>query len=190
MAVLVKRGNVWHARWWEGKKQRWKTLSTNKLAAQEKLLALEKSIRSRRYNDPLEPSQINWTEYTEKFLTYCKGNLAPATHERNRIVFSNFDKVISINRLSELTAEVLEEFKAARKENGTMPATINREVSILRRAAAVGKQRGYIAADLGSVAKLPVAKKRPIFFSEAEIQIMFEKSDPFWRTVVHLGPGR
>ena len=68
-----------------------------------------------------------------------------------------------------------------------MPATINREVSILRRAAAVGKQRGYIAADLGSVAKLPVAKKRPVFFSEAEIKVMLEKSDPYWRTVVNLG---
>lgn len=187
MAGLIKRGNVWHARWWENGRERWKTLSSNKLAAQEKLLALEKSIRGKRYGDPHEPQDIAWAEYVEKFLTYCKGNLAPATHERNRIVFSNFDKTIHIQRLSELTAEVLEQFKAKRKEGDIMPATINREVSILRRAAAIGKQRGYLAADLGSVAKLSVPKKRPVFYSEAEIQAMLERADPFWKTVVLLG---
>lgn len=187
MPGLIKRGNVWHARWWEGGKEHWKALSSNKLVAQEKLLALDKSRQGRRYGDPQEPREIDWSEYVEKFLVFCKANLAPATHERNRIVFSNFDKVIQIQRLSELTAEVLEEFKSKRKENGTMPATINREVSILRRAAAIGKQRGYVAADLGSVAKMPVPKKRPVFFSEDEIQVMLGKADPFWRTVVYLG---
>ena len=187
MATLIKRQETYYARWWEGGKDHWKALSQNKLVAQQKLLDLTKAQKGRRYGDPPEAREINWREIEEKYLAYCQTNMAPATRERNAIALANFDKAIPIHRLSELTAELLEEFKVIRKNAGIMPSTINRELTILRQAAALGKQWGYVTSDLGVVKKLPVPKKRPVFFVHEELQTMIQKADPFWRTVVYLG---
>ena len=187
MATLIKRQETYYARWWEGGKDHWKALSQNKLVAQQKLLDLTKAQKGRRYGDPPEAREINWHEIEEKYLAYCQTNMAPATRERNAIALANFDKAIPIHRLSELMPELLEEFKVIRKNAGIMPSTINRELTILRQAAALGKQWGYITSDLGVVKKLPVPKKRPVFFIQEELQTMIQKADPFWRTVVYLG---
>ncbi|MBI4369730.1 MAG: site-specific integrase [Elusimicrobia bacterium] len=187
MATLIRRRETYYARWWEGGKEHWKALSPNKLVAQQKLLDIGKAQKSRRYGDPVEAREITWTELAEKFLGYCQTNMAQATRERNAIVLANFNKAILIHRLSELTAELLEEFKVIRRNAGIMPSTINREITVLRQAAALGKQWNYSTSDLGMVKKLPVPKKRPVFFTQEELQIMVQKADPFWRTVVFLG---
>lgn len=187
MATLIKRGKVWHARWWDNGRDRWKALSQNKLVAQMKLVDLEKGVQSKRYGDPVEAKEINWTEFTDKYAAYCKANMRPNTCVRNQVVISNFQKAIAIQNLSQITPELLEEFKAIRKEASIQPSTINREVTVLRCAVNLGKQWGYIGSNLGGIKKMPVVKKRPVFFTTEELQSLLHKTDPFWKTVVYLG---
>ncbi len=187
MATLIKRNQTWYARYWHDGKDRWKALSPSKIIAQQKILDLEKIIRSKRYGDPLEEREIDWPEFTEKYLAYCKSNMRPTTVVRAEVVLSNFRKAVSIHRLSEITPELVEGYKAIRKAAGIQGSTINREIVVLRCAVNLGKQWGYRTSSLGAIKKMPVVKKHPVFFTTEEIQTMLQKADPFWKTLIYLG---
>jgi integrase len=184
MAALRKRGNTWTAYWRENGKVVSKTLGTDARMARIKVGEIEKKLMAKR--NGLE-AEIDWNEFVEKYLNCCKANLAEQTVVRVAVVFRNFNRVTPIKYLSELTPEILEEFKLLRKNSGTQPSTINREITTFKTAMKKAAEWGYASTNIWGVRKMPMVKKRPAFYTEDEIKIMLNTADPFWKLVVLLG---
>jgi integrase len=105
----------------------------------------------------------------------------------NKVIFKNFNKTVHIQRLSELTPEVLEEYKLARKQSGVQASTINRELITLKSALKKASEWKYASADVWGVRKMPEVKKHPVFFTLEEINKLMASADPLWKLIVYLG---
>ncbi|OIO04655.1 MAG: hypothetical protein AUJ52_14825 [Elusimicrobia bacterium CG1_02_63_36] len=185
MATLLKRGSRWYGCWWEGKKHIWRSLSADKDVARIKLAEIIKNLRSG--GSGAGGKDISWADFTKKYMTYAKASVAPKTWELNRIILQEFNRAFHLEKLAHLRAEVLERYKLLRKRLGRKPATINRELSLLKAIVNKAEEWGYTCASLRGVKRLPEVKKRPVFYTHEEIQTLLAAADPFWRTVIHLG---
>ncbi|MCG3205709.1 MAG: Tyrosine recombinase XerC [Elusimicrobia bacterium] len=185
MAVtLRKRGNSYSAYWREGGKVVEKALGTDGRMAKIKVGELEKQIRDKRSGVDRE---ITWEDYKEKYLTFITPDHAKDTVIRAKSVLNNFDRAMKIRRLTDLTPEVLEEFKGIRKNMGIMGTTINRELVTLKTMMKKAAEWGYASTNIWGVRKMPEVKRHPVFFTMEEIDKLIAAADPFWRVVLHLG---
>lgn len=185
MATLMKRGSVWYGCWWDNGKQMWKSLSTDKGMAQIKLAEITKNLAADKDGSSLK--EIRWDEFVEKYAGYSKTNKAKSTVVREMVVFRNFNAAISIEKLSQLTPEILEEYKQIRHEAGLGPGTINREIITLKSAVKKAEEWSYNAPSVTSVRRLQEPKKRPMFFTKEDLDKMIAAAEPFWKCVIYLG---
>ncbi len=185
MANLIKRGRVWYGRWWQDGKPAWKSLSEDRVIAQQKFTEILINLRAKKNGDG--PKTISWQDFKEKYLAFSRTTKAPTSLVRDEIIFKNLEEAVDVGRLTDISAELMEQFKQVRKDAGIQSSTINREVNTIKSALKRAKQWGYQVPDLSSVAKLPLPKKKPIFFSTAEIDLMLETAEPFMKTIVLLG---
>lgn len=185
MAWIKKRGKKWYGCWWENGKQVWKSLSTDKAVAQMKLAEIIKNSSAGK-NGGL-PKDIDWDEFVEKYMAYSKANKSPETISRDWVVFRHFSRDIHIQKLSELTPEILEEFKRIRREAQIQSSTINREISILKTTMKKAGEWGYVSQNVWGVRKLPEVKKRPVFYTWEDMQKLLTTADPFWKVILYLG---
>lgn len=185
MAVsLRKRGKSYAAYWREDGKLITKSLGKDHRAAKIKMADIEKNLMAKKNGTNRE---IAWDEFKDKYIKCCETDLSKETVIRIKVVFNNFDKVLTIRRLSDLTPEVFEEFKTIRKNIGVMATTINRELQALKASMKKAAEWGYASANVWGVRKLPTVKKRPVFFTEQDLVVLLDKAEPFWKTVIYIG---
>ncbi len=184
MAALRKRGNNYYAYWRENGKVLQKTMGSDARIAKIKAAEIDKRVMAKRNGAQVE---IGWSEFIEKFVNFCKANLSKATVVRVAVVFRNFEKVFPITQLAELTPEILEQFKLARKNMGIQASTINREITTFKTAMKKAGEWGYASANIWGVRKMPTLKKRPVFYVEEDVKNLLLAADPFWKLVIYLG---
>lgn len=185
MAVaLRKRGKSYSAYWREDGKVVEKSLGTDSRMAKIKSAEIEKQLLDKRKGINKE---IGWDDFKEKYLTFISSDHAKDTVVRAKSVFNNFDRAMKIRWLTDLTPEVIEEFKVIRKEMGIMGSTINRELTTLKTTMKMAADWGYASTNIWGVRKLPTVKRHPVFFTMEVIDKLIKASDPFWRVVIHIG---
>ncbi len=182
--ALRKRGNSYYCYWREGGKHYQKCVGTDLRYAKIKQAEIEKRLIDKK--NGLQ-QDLPWKEFVGKFLMFSQSNVAKDTIVRMKTVFNNFDKTLQIRMLSDLTPELLEEFKLARKNLGLQATTINREITTIKTAMKQAAVWGYISPNIFGIRKLPEVKKHPVFFTESEIATMLNFADPYWRAVIYLG---
>ncbi len=147
MAVaLRKRGKSFSAYWREDGKVVEKSLGTDSRMAKIKSAEIEKQLLDKRKGINKE---IGWDDFKEKYLTFISSDHAKDTVVRAKSVFNNFDRAMKIRWLTDLTPEVIEEFKVIRKEMGIMGSTINRELTTLKTTMKMAADWGYASTNLG-----------------------------------------
>lgn len=184
MAALRKRGKYFYAYWRENGKVMEKAVGDDPRQAKIELVKIEERIASKRSGALRD---IRWPDFIEKYLDFCKANMAADTVVRNKVIFNNFNKTISIRMLSDLTPEILEEYKLARRNNNINPNTINREITTFKSSMKLAAEWKYVAPQIWGVRKMLIVKKRPVFYTEEEIQKLLRKADPFWKLVIYIG---
>lgn len=184
MASLRKRGKNYYCYWREGGKHYQKSVGPDLRFARIKQGEIEKRIIDKKSG---QHRSIPWDEFTRKFLTFSEPNVAKDTIVRIKVVFNNINKTIKIRMLSDLTPELLEEYKLARKNDGIQGSTINRELTTIKTALKQAVEWGYASSNVWGVRKMPEVKKHPVFFTEQDLCAMLKVSDPYWKAVIHLG---
>jgi|GEM_PF-1016124 len=185
MAVtLRKRGSTYSGYWREDGKVVEKALGSDRRMAMIKVAEIEKLLIDKKNGARKE---ISWDEFKAKFLACLTADHATNTIQRNKTSFNNFDRAIKIRWLTDLTPEVLEEYKVIRKGMGILGNTINRELIAIKSAMKKATEWGYASTNIWGVRKLPVVKRHPFFFSEEMLMALLSKADPFWRVIIHIG---
>lgn len=169
MPALRKIGRTWYSDLRIGGKRVRRPLSTDKVVAQERLAELMRDRDAVRYGHANR--DVQWSEFRSKFLAYCDGSKAFTTAKRDRMSLQSLEKFQTLARLSDITPELLERWKAARRGAGKGAATINRDLqsvkSMMRRAKVWGYVRNW---DASAVAKLKQTRGRLLFYTLPELQ--------------------
>jgi integrase len=194
MAWLKYRGTPargsFHAYWSErvGKKRRKpsRSLRTRDEAEARRLLgAIETNLRLRGVGLP-EVAEL--AELREKYLGLLAADGAAASYTaRVRIVFGHFERHYPGIRVSEITADLLDEYKVKRRADGVSGSTINWEVTALRAAVRRGRRWRYQVNDLSDVGQVKVAEKPKQHYSAAEVELILATAHERERTVALLG---
>ncbi len=185
MTVCIrKRGKSYSAYWREGGKLKEMTLGRNHHLATIRQREIEERLTAQRHGLPI---RIYWSEFKKKYFGFSKTNHSTQTTLRCETVFKNFEDAIHVNHLTDLTPELLEDYKSIRRGAGIQASTINRELTTLKFAVKQAGAWGYKTPDLKSVKRIPTVKKRPDFFEEGHIQSLLSEASPLWKTVILLG---
>src|SRR6185436_15664922 len=98
--------------------------------AQERLKELAVDRDAARYGHA--PQNVTWPSFRAKYLAWSSGAKARATNLRDRAAIAALEKYHMPGNLSKITPELLEHWKAARKNEGRGNATINRDINAIK----------------------------------------------------------
>jgi integrase len=189
---LRKRGRVWWSDLYIGGRRIRKPLATDRVVAEERLADLIKDREAIRFGHAR--TDVPWPTFKKKFLDFASGAKAWETYRRDVAALSALEKFHTPRRLAEITPELLEQWKSARRKAGRGPATINRDIRSVKAMMKKAKVWGYIRSwDGTSVKKLPESRGRLLFYTPEEVRRLLEvcrsrMSGYYdWETVALLG---
>jgi integrase len=192
MGRVYMRGKYWYVDYIaDGKRQRKKHGKYKRLA--ELYLS---DIELQVVREELKiPTDAAIDKFFENFMVYAEAHVSPKTLERYKTVVSNFQafrsKFNSVNKLSKITPEFLEDFKLARAMK-VEKSTVNHDLKILgiifNRAV---KQNLIKKNPAKEVERFKVEQKEVRFFSLEEIQKILESCSermyPAYMILFHTG---
>jgi integrase len=165
---IRKIGSVWYSDIRINGQRIRKRLSSDKVVANERLLEL---IREKDHAG----RDMAWDRYREKYLAYSAGSKAAGTALRDKAAIGALERFQKPRRLSDVTAELLERWKAARRTEGRGNATINRDLravkAMMRRAVIWGYLKSW---DGSAVSKLKETRGRLLFYTVPELRRLLE----------------
>lgn len=132
MPVYAAGKNRWRVRiWWNGTKKDWIVLGL-------KSEAKDFEARKRVELEALGP--VREVRVSPTFSTFCLNTyrqmaeveLKPSTWKVRRYQLANLDEVVGDLKLTQITNEVVEQYKQKRVRDGRKPATVNNELAILQ----------------------------------------------------------
>jgi integrase len=99
----------------------------------EKVIAKRKTeIFENKYLDiRKEPAPVKFHDFAKEYLAYAKTNKKASTFSRELAIMRGFDKEFEGKNIQEITSWHIETWKAKRKK-GHEPATVNRELALLK----------------------------------------------------------
>ena len=193
MAWLKWRGTLargsHHAYWWEraGKKRRKRsrTLGRDEAAARKVLTEINRNLSLRGVGLP-EVAELK--ELKDKYLQLLRGDgAAPAYVARVAIILDHLERIYPGVFVSEITADLLDDYKVKRREEGIEGTTINREIAALKAAVRKGRRWRFQVNDLSDVTKVKVAEKAKMSYAPSEITTILAKAEGAMRMVAMLG---
>lgn len=130
---LVKRGNVWWMSFtYEGRQIRKSTETSDKRLAEAILGKVKVQIVEGKYFDKPKEDPKTFSELMERYL---REHASRRAHYRRSVNMVNNLKTFFGNpKLHQVTPKLIVAFKNKRYADGVMPATINRELALLKKA--------------------------------------------------------
>src|SRR6266481_3600508 len=174
--AVYKRGKIWWYKFsWNGESVRESTKQSNKRTAEQmeathktSLAKGEVGLRDRKP----APTLKDFAE--QDFLPFVRSTSAskPRTvtfYETTVANLKGFGKLASL-RLDAITAEILADFAAYRRENGMQVSTINRDLATVRRIFHLAQEWGRVATVLPRVRMLSGERQRERVLTTEEEQ--------------------
>jgi len=190
----------------DGKRRRQRVGRSRKvaeLALKDVEVRIEKT-RAGVIDEDKQIKPITISDFFEKYLTYVQTNLAPRSCRRYRAAVENFKRFLKrkrrVNRLLQLSSELLEEYKTFRrneevspnghahtaKRKGVKTNTLNFELAALRTALNMAITWGYLRANPTKEVKFLKVRdaKPPRFLSKDEIKKLLEEAPADFRDIL------
>ncbi len=200
MARIYKRGRVWYVDIRVSGRRIRKCIGRSKKVAE---LALQDAIvKAERQEFGFAKKDMTIERFVEQFLDYSRANHQPATTNRYRAVIDHFrvfleEKRSDVGFLSQVTPEVIDQYKVYRKSSwvnpngsevecdedikdytrkGARAHTINFEISALKTVLNLAIKWGYLRENPArGVSKLKVKDSKPVrFLTKEECQKLLE----------------
>ena len=133
---LFKRKRVWWMSFtYQGRQIRRSTGTENKKCAKKILDHVQKKINDDKFFDPVQEEGRIFRDMMDRYLTQCTSKKVQASQVRDRQIvkhlLAHFGEAI---RVIDITPRMINAFKTARREEGAAPATVNKELGVLRHA--------------------------------------------------------
>jgi len=169
---IYPRGRVWYLDYSLGGRRVRRRVGTSKKMAELALKEVELRIVKAQHLGIVEPEKLLFEKLCEKYMDFAKANKAVKSYERDRFSVTRLSKTFAGQLIVEIKAEDLERYKTMRREE-VAPATVNRELSLIKHMFNKALQWGYLPENqLRSVMKLREPSGRTRYLDEAEIDLL------------------
>ena len=130
---LVKRNNIWWMSFtYEGRQVRRSTETSDKKLAEAILSKIRVQIVEGKYFEKPKEDPYTFSQLMDRYL---KEHASRRAHYRRYVnMVTNVKAFFGNPNLSQITPKTIVAFKAKRYADGVMPATINRELAMLKKA--------------------------------------------------------
>jgi integrase len=144
---IFQKGKNWYIDYYvKGRRKRKKIGPSKKLATQV-LNDVQLKIAKGEYLGIFDEKKIPFEEYAKQYLDFSKANKAWSTYNRrDRFSIDNLLSFFKGKYLFEITAEMIEKYKARRLEKVT-PASVNRELACLKHMYTKAVEWGYVKSN-------------------------------------------
>ncbi len=132
---LMKRNHVWWMNFmYQGRQVRRSTGTTDKRLAEAILSKVKVQLAEGRFFEKRADQEHTFTDMMERYLIERAGLKAPKSAERDRQALAHLLPVFGEKMLAEVTPSGVAAYKAQRRTDGAAPATINKELQLVRHA--------------------------------------------------------
>lgn len=133
---LYKREKTWWVSFtYKGKQYQKSTETSDKKQAENVYCKIKTQLIEEKWFEKLPGEEKTVRELMEKYLKeHSKSNKSPTSFLRDRQVSDHWIQFLGNMQLSEVTSNLISQFKQKRRENGAAPATINKELSVFSHA--------------------------------------------------------
>lgn len=185
MARLYKRGEVWYSDVFVDGKRLRKPLSTDKRIAEEKLAGIITSRNAKKYKHT--NNDMIWQEFKDRSLSYSKTTRRPKTHYRNEFAFRAVEKYLPIQKLSQMTPELLTGLLGSMRADGMGIHHANRSIQALKAAMHLAEDWGWIQKQSWkSVRKIKTTKARSHFWTVPEVSAIIQGLREPYKTIAFI----
>jgi integrase len=193
MAWLKWRGTTargsYHAIWWEGRgrkrRKRSRALSRNENTAKAMLRELaghlERGAVGLARVVPLSQLKADYIKHLRA------GGAATTYLQRVQIALGHLERLYPRLKVPQVTADLLDDYKARREREGVERSTINRELGVIKQAVRKGRRWAYQVQDLSDVSKMKVGDKAKSGYGMGEVRDLIACAPPPLRLVAQLG---
>ena len=132
---LYRRDQVWWMSFtYNGKQMRRSTEVTDKKLAEKIYYKVITQIAEGKWFDASPFRDNTFGEMMEKYLTEYSPTKAPKTHMRDKSLAFHLNQHFGDYKLTEVTSNLIYEYKVSRKKEGAAPKTINNELILMGHA--------------------------------------------------------
>jgi len=123
MASMFRRNGVWYAKWFEGGKERRKSLKTRSIQrARARVVEIETAVTDGRSIDHTADCDV--LTFTKEFLSFIETTKRPHTAKGLAHEWKNFTAWAKPLRLSDVTHETIQDYKLHLLEEGYAKSTV------------------------------------------------------------------
>ena len=156
---MHKRGSVWWMSFvYQGKRYRISIETSDRKRAQKIYDAIKGQIAENRWIERSLGEDNIFTEMMEKYLVEHASQKASARQYKGYV--KNLLKFFGDCSIKEITPSLVNQFKIKRRKDGVGPASINRELAILKNAFNIASRQWEWVGD-NPVARIPMEKEPP-----------------------------
>jgi len=105
-------------------------MGISKTVAKEREADYRKEVREGKYR--VKARRIRFEKFTVKYLDHARVNKKPTSAKRNEVSIGQLMPYFKGKLIGSIHAFQVEQYKKARRDRGTSPATVNRDVACLR----------------------------------------------------------
>lgn len=183
MASLVYKHMSYYAVFSIHRKKKWiKIGRVDRKEARKLLRQLEMQYIKGKLNIK-EPTDVLLYDYLHEYMDYSKTNKAHSTFTRELEVKSNLVSQFGNICLKKIDNRCIEEYKSKRVSEGLKPATINRELTMLKFMLGKAQEWGYLES-VPRVSFLKLTKNPVKFLSVEEMDKLIEHSSVWLRPIL------
>jgi len=138
---IYLRGKTWWISYFAGGRQRFESSRSTKKRDARQLLDIRKGAAREGRLGLAKSNTFRFDEYARSFLLTVQH---PNTKKRYGSSVRNLAACLGNIKLSDITSDVIEDFKEKRLSNGIRTATVNRDLAVLRRMMRLAKRKMLI----------------------------------------------
>jgi len=175
MAYLVYKQNADYCVFSDKRRKHWIRIgNVDKKTAKQILKRLEIERILGRLNIT-DSQKITLFEFIEKYLDYSRVNKSETSYNRECEVIRHFKRFFGNPTLDKITTERIEEYKSLRVKEGMKPATVNKELAVLRFMLRKAVEWNYLRDNPFKGIKMLKVTKQPVrFLTQEEIDRLIE----------------
>lgn len=184
---LVKRNHVWWMSFmYQGRQVRRTTGTTDKRLAESILCKVKVQIAEGQFFETREEQERTFGEMMDRYLKERAVLKAPKSHQRDCQALNHLLPVFGEMVLAEITPKLLAGYKAQRRTEKAAPATINKELQLVRHAFNVAMREWEWCREnpMHRVSMEPVHNEVDRWLTPKEEEGLMAASSPWLREIM------
>jgi len=177
---IYKKGNNWYVDYYLKGRRKRKMVGPSKKLAEQVLKDIQVKNAKGEYLGVFEERKVSFTDFAQRYLVYSKTNKAFFSYKRDLVSFNSLSPVFGDKYLFEIIPQMVEEYKTNRLQEDVTPATVNRELSLLRHFFNKAIEWGYLTKNpMQEVKLLKEPPGRTRYLRTEEIESLIGVIDSF-----------